>query len=234
MDTTTQAAVKAALKQLAGRQESYRLFADYYGGRHRLCFATERFRNAFGGLFRKFADNIMPAVIDAVRDKLQVTGFNVEDGADLSDQAWEIWQRNRMHRQAGEVHIEALRSGDAYVMVWPGADGKARIYPQKASLCTVSYDPEEPGKIVSAFKVWMNPEQKVRLNVYFADRIEKYITRSAHPNGLPDGAKAFVEFAVDGEPWPFFINYTATPEIHIPTILSILPSVASASRQRLT
>lgn len=218
---TTEEIIKAALKQLAARQYGYRHYENYYAGKHQLAFASERFRNAFGDLFRKFADNLMPAVIDAVKDKLQVTGFVIEEGGDLADQSWEIWQRNRMHRQASEVHLEALRSGDSYVIVWPDAKGNARIHPQKPGLCTVSYDEEEPGKIVSAVKVWLTAARRVRLNLYFPDRIEKYITRNSYPNGFPDGASAFEEFITPGEAWPVVNPFGMVPVFHFANNASV-------------
>lgn len=213
--------IKKALKELSRRSAGYRIYEEYYKGKHQLCFASETFRNAFGDLFRKFADNLMPAVIDAVKDKLQVTGFVVEEGDDRADAAWEIWQRNRMHRQATEVHQEALRAGDAYVIVWPDAKGKARIVPNKAALCAVTYDEEEPGKIVSAVKVWITTGQRVRLNLYYADRIEKYITRNSYPNGLPDGAAAFQQFEAPGEEWPLQNPYGVVPVFHFANNASV-------------
>lgn len=217
----TQKIIKAALKEISGRSAGYKKYTDYYGGKQELCFATERFRNAFGDLFRKFADNLMPAVVDAVKDKLQVTGFVVENGDDVADKAWKIWQRNRMHRQAGECHKESLRSGDSYVIVWPNAAGKAVFHPNKAGLVTVNYDLEAPGKIISAVKVWMTETKKVRLNVFFADRIEKYITRNSYPNGLPDGYGAFDEFHAEGEAWPLENPYGVVPVFHFANNASV-------------
>src|SRR5438309_9404226 len=51
----------------------------YYDGNHNLAFATEKFQNAFGTLFREFALNLCPVICDAVRDKLRITGFSVEE-----------------------------------------------------------------------------------------------------------------------------------------------------------
>src|SRR5436305_7292400 len=48
----------------------------YYNGQHDLRFATEKFENAFGSLFREFALNLCPIVCDAIKDKLRVTGFS--------------------------------------------------------------------------------------------------------------------------------------------------------------
>src|SRR5437764_1081491 len=161
--------ITQALTDLKSRAAMYAKCERYYAGQHNLVFATEKFRNAFGFLFRAFSDNLMPAVVDAVADKLEVTSFQVEEGATtLGDEAWALWERNRMDARAGEVHQEALRTGDAYCIVWPDKDGNATIYPQRAALCTVRYDQEIPGRILWGAKLWFTPapDVKVRLNLY--------------------------------------------------------------------
>ncbi|MFL6468106.1 MAG: phage portal protein [Pyrinomonadaceae bacterium] len=169
----------------------------YYGGKHDLAFATEKFENTFGSLFREFALNLCPAVCDAIRDKLKIEGFSVfgksdaftrsENGtaqaAALTDM---IWHRNRMDARAGEVHKEVIKNGDAFVIVWPGPDGKAAIHPNTASSCTVEYDDEDPGKVIWAAKFWRTRDKFTRLNLFFPDRIERYITSKPHEGGLPD------------------------------------------------
>jgi hypothetical protein len=204
-----------ALKQIRSRAYRYVIFDNYYRGRHYLAFATDKFRNAFGNLFRKFALNMCPAVCDAVSDNLQVTGFGVEKGpAKLGKDAWSIWQSNRMDQRAGEIHKEVVKSGDAYAIVWPDADGDPIIYPQPASLCTVYYDAEQPGTILWGAKFWRAADRRIRCNLYYSDRIEKYVTRSPNPNGLPDKGSSFIRFKVDGEAWPLKNEYGAVPVFH--------------------
>ena len=204
-----------ALHDLKNRAARYRTFDEYYRGKHYLAFATDKFRNAFGHLFRTFADNLCPAVCDAVTDNLQVVDFAVEEGpAKLAKEAKKLWERNRMDQRAGEVHKEATKSGDAYVIVWPDSDGHPVIYPQKAGVCTVAYDTEQPGLILWAAKFWLTPEKKIRGNLYYPDRIEKFITRNTSPNGLPEGKSAFVEFKVKDEKWPLPNDYGVVPVFH--------------------
>ena len=50
--------IKWAVESLSSRSASVRLAEQYYRGDHRLVFATDRFRNAFGSLFTAFADNL--------------------------------------------------------------------------------------------------------------------------------------------------------------------------------
>ncbi len=90
----------------------------YYRGDHDLAYATAKFQNAFGSLFKTFAMNLCPAVCDAVRDKLMITEFGVDSvdngggNTSIAEEAWKIWQANRMTLRAGEVHREALKAGE--------------------------------------------------------------------------------------------------------------------------
>ncbi len=187
----------------------------YYDGNHDLAFATEKFQNAFGTLFREFALNLCPVVCDALRDKLRVTGFSVDGvgsqlvskghlsagGVALTDvratdtDTRRIWQRNRMATRAGEIHKEALKNGDAYAIVWPNERGEAVIYPNKAANMSVVYDEDSPGRIVHAAKYWRTANKYIRLNLFYPDRIEKYISKNQSEGTLPD-ASGFVPLSV--------------------------------------
>jgi hypothetical protein len=192
--------IETALKNFRTSSDRYRKAERYYKGDHDLAFATEKFKNAFGSMFREFALNLCPAVCDAVRDKLKVREFRVEQGGGtLSTDAWRIWQTNRMGRRSGEVHKEAVKNGDAYVIVWPNARGEVTIYPNKAGMCTAVYDEETPGRVLWAAKHWRTPDKRVRLNLFYPDRIEKYISKAASENTLPD-AKEFTPYGVVPSP----------------------------------
>ncbi|MGH9949447.1 MAG: phage portal protein [Pyrinomonadaceae bacterium] len=179
----------------------------YYRGDHELAFATEKFANTFGSLFREFALNLCPAVCDAIRDKLKIEGFSVmerrhpdgnernafEKGRRQDAGVPTIWHRNRMDIRAGEIHKEAVKNGDAYLIVWPDADGNALMYPNTASSITVEYDEELPGKMIWAAKFWRTRDKFTRLNIFYPDRIERYITAKPGEGILPD-AKEFIPF----------------------------------------
>lgn len=196
-----EADIKKALAQLKINQTKYAKTTRYYKGDQDLAFATPKFKNAFGSLFREFALNLCPAVCDAVRDKLKVENFQVEDGdTQLPKEAWKIWQMNRMGVRSGEVHKEAVKNGDAYVIVWvdPTNNKQVTIYPQKAQNCTVFYDEETPGKILFAAKAWLTDAKRTRLNLYYPDRTERYISQQKTENGLPE-ANALIPVP-DAEP----------------------------------
>lgn len=182
--------LEKAIENLRTNNRRYGKLERYYDGTHELSFATEKFANAFGSQFREFAMNLCPAICDAVKDKLKITGFGVESGpADAASHSAAIWDRNRMGLRSGELHKEALKNGDAYAIVWPDAEGRARIFPNGAAHVAVTYDEELPGRVTAAAKFWRTPEKHTRLNLYFADRIEKYVTAKPSEGSLPDAGE---------------------------------------------
>ena len=187
--------IEQAIETFRCRAAKYAKNERYYRGDHDLAFATEKFANAFGSLFREFALNLCPAVCDAVKDKLRITGFSADNvgrpaarqdalGPDAAQRYLQgaetlarIWNMNQMDFRAGEVHKEALRAGDAYVIVWPGAEGQAVMYPNRASSCIAFYDDETPGEVTWAAKYWRTHDKRIRLNLFYPDRIERYVSK---------------------------------------------------------
>jgi hypothetical protein len=235
--------LELAIQNLRANAARYDKPERYYRGDHDLSFATEKFENAFGSLFREFALNLCPAIVDAVRDKLKITGFSIGPQASLpasvvpdadntianSNSTFDprptktvspspplpasasalhaaldsIWFANRLDLTAEEIHLEALKLGDAYAIVWPDSSGGVTIYPQRARSCTVIYDDEIPGQMRFAAKYWRDRDCLVRLNLLYPDRIEKYISRNKSDLSLPD----FREFLPVGDRTGFMSDY---------------------------
>lgn len=182
--------IKCALEILAGRATGYKMYHDYYRGEHPFNFASEKFKQTFGRTFQRLKDNLCPVVVDTIVDRLEVVNFGSDEAdANVYDHAWEIWSRNLMPMRAQDAHREALITGDAYLMLWQTAEGKAVIYPQRAANCVIIRD-EEARTVKFAAKVWLEGK-RLRLNLYYDDRIEKYVTRQ-ETSALPDRAEAFI------------------------------------------
>lgn len=188
--------VETAIKQFNDNSTAVKKASDYYAGEHELKFATDKFKNAFGSLFKTFALNLCPAICDAVRDKLVVSGFRLEAGeeGEIPKTAWKLWQNNRMDILSGEIHKEAMISGDAYAIVWVDAEKRLTVYPNKAANCTIKYDTETPGKKLWAAKHWLTDEKKVRLNLYYPEQTLRLISKNKHDSGMLPEAKEFVMF----------------------------------------
>ncbi|HEV7646311.1 MAG TPA: phage portal protein [Pyrinomonadaceae bacterium] len=184
--------IKQALHDLKCRLHDYEKYQNYYSGNHPFNFASEKFKQTFGRTFQRLKDNLCPVVVDTLVDRLEVVNFSSDEyESDVYTQAWQIWSRNLMPLRAQDVHREALVTGDAYVLLWQTEDGRAILYPQRASNCTVCYD-EETREVKHGAKFWCEGKH-VRLNLYYADRIEKYITEQP-TSTLPDKPEAFIPY----------------------------------------
>ncbi len=171
-----------ALKELSARRGRLEFYENYYRGRHRLAFATTKFREAFGMLFAAFSDNLCKPVVNATLDRLEVTGWavaNAPEGVSTEEAkkaARALWDLSKLDLMSGRVHKEALIKGDAYVMVWPDEGGMPRFYFQRPECVYLEYSDEDPGRILWAAKTWEADDDRQRVNVYFPDRVEKWVT----------------------------------------------------------
>lgn len=220
-----EADLKWAIDDIRARQLDYSLYQDYYYGKHKLAFATDKFQEAFGSLLKAFADNLCPVIVDTVADRLEVTGFSSADSAEddpVTQVASELWRLNRMDKKSSDVHTEALRTGDAYVIVWPDEVGTPYLFVNEAHLCTVWYDAENRETITKAAKLWFDDTTRQwRLTLYYPDRIEKYATLAApatvvtqYTPSFPSSAGQFQPYQAPGETWPLPNPWDVVPVFH--------------------
>lgn len=53
----------------------YKTYREYYEGKQKLAFATEKFRSTFGQQFKEFSENACRTVVDSLADRLKIIGF---------------------------------------------------------------------------------------------------------------------------------------------------------------
>lgn len=131
----------------------------------------------------EFTVNYCSLVVNAKADRLKVTAFETEDESE--QMLWEWWRKNRADKLQGIVHKAAVRDGDAFVLVeWDNNAKLPRFYFEPAYAgdgVMVYYSDERRTEIEFASKHWQirygpSTGKKRRLNLYFPDRIEKYIS----------------------------------------------------------
>lgn len=180
-----------AIEDVRARLPRYSLFRDYDEGQHRLVFATEKYRNTFGDLFREFADNMCDEVVDGITDRLQIIGWNSTDRG-LSEAVDVLWSRNKGQSRTGAVHRHAFREGDGFTIVQQDKAGHARIYKQNPSQMAVRYSADNPDELEVAAKVWRSGA-RYRCNLYYPDgHIERYATKGLGAEGGLPRAKSFL------------------------------------------
>jgi Phage portal protein, SPP1 Gp6-like len=162
--------------ELDAAQHTVSRHHDYYAGRHPLAFATPKFAEAFGGLFRSFASNWCGLVVDVPRQRLRPTGFRFGDGPGDAD-AWAIWQRNSLDAGSLLLHTGALVAGRAYAIVWADGAGRPRITPESASQCIALRDPASRLP-VAALKRWEVPGGGLEARLFLPDRVVSYTAQA--------------------------------------------------------
>jgi hypothetical protein len=218
-------------KKLRDRQKGLRRLDDYYDGRHRLLFSSEKFRNAFGGLFDDFADNWCPIVVDAVEDRLHVEGFRFGDEQADRD-AWRIWQANALDDESHLGQQAAILKAEAALIVWnnPRDERTPKITVEDPAQVVVEMVPGTRRERAAALKVWLDDWTGHEMaTLYLPDGLYKYegsVTAGAMSSGLvlPAGVGTFSSWRpreVAGEPWP------------LPNPLRVVPVVPLRNRERL-
>lgn len=188
--------VKWAIANIKYRSTGYSLYSDYYKGKHEIVFSSESYEELFCKIFKDFRENLCGTIVDTVNDKLvlqcvlpspspldfstigddQLQEYQPEEPDIRTRLTFEaIWKLNRLDALSIQVHKEALKNGDAYLFVWPDDNGFPRFHFNPASLVTVRYSEDSPGTIEMGAKVW-KIQKRIRLNLYYPDRVEKYIT----------------------------------------------------------
>lgn len=184
MDSERQAYIQDLMNKERAHMQDYLLYREYYDGIQKTQ-VTERVRQFLNiQADADFTVNYCPIVVNAKADRLKVKGFQTEDKQ--SETFWDWWRKSRMDKQSGQVHRGAIRDADSFVLIeWDNLTGTPRFYHEPAYAgdgVMVYYSEERRNEIKFASKQWrcnhgMNAGKERRLNLYFPDRIEKYISK---------------------------------------------------------
>jgi hypothetical protein len=214
----------------------------------------------------EFDPSFCSVVIDAVNDRLEITSVTATSGADTDTTASDVatrviadvWEDNELDNFCHEWHRNALRDGDAYLVVWPsqfadvadmqaesGDDLDAQDVAVSAGVNItyvdprvgrMFYDPENPRVkrfFAQMWEVTLAGEKKprVRMNLFYPDRIEKWISGPGDRQKTAKEFTAFLDPDEDGDndypgsgsdpapaiAWPMINPYGQIPVFHLRT-----------------
>jgi hypothetical protein len=183
----------------SNRFRGYRNAERYYDGDHDVPYDVRRFNSVFKGIFETVRLNVCPLVVDSMTDRLELEAFEIPGNAAAARRANELWKQNLMPLVSNEVHREAFKKGDSYVIVQPDTEGIPRVWFNEADCIVVRYSDNVPGRLEVAAKRWLANDRRYRLNVYYADHIERYVTdrkKSDYETEEPDWT-AYVPYSPD-------------------------------------
>ena len=179
LDPVVESVMRWIQQQTDDRRADYELARRYYNGDHDTAL-TDRLKKFLPPRLQ-FRDNFMNVVVDTLAERMTVLGFDADDEV-ISEWAWDTWQANRMDYTQTVVHTEAILLGDSYVLCdWDAENQRPRWTHQVAEMILPHYD-EQTRTIDWASKKWLQrlrlgTQPETRLNLYYPDRVEKYVAR---------------------------------------------------------
>ncbi|MBO0815329.1 MAG: phage portal protein, partial [Actinobacteria bacterium] len=145
---------QAARDQLDWQAARAEMFQAYYDGETDvMALMDSEERRAFRSFLRESGANWCELIVNAVAERLQVTGFRFGSQED-NDLAWSIWQANAMDADAEMVQTDALVTGSGFVLVQPDDDNPSgvSITPESPQEATVLYEPGSRRRRAAGFK----------------------------------------------------------------------------------
>jgi hypothetical protein len=158
-------------------------------------------------LFQKnqsdFRFNFSKTVVDAVLNRLEID--QIETSSPEADAYMaQLLEQSDIKLDINEIHRNTLIYGDSYAMVWPDETGKLAIDYNSPLTTVVIYDQENPRKKLFAAKMWQYADyntKEIHLNLYYPDRIEKYVGYGEIENmGTPQGSNFMLTETIPN-PW---------------------------------
>lgn len=131
---------------------------------------------------QEFNDNYCPVVVDALAERLTVTGFTVtaatDAAVDLVQAKLSEWMKqSNFDELQNDVHTGTIRDGDGYILVeWDNERLMPAFSYEMAANGECGVDMFYDARRLPRFgsKLWEDDGIE-RLNLYYPDRIEKYI-----------------------------------------------------------
>jgi hypothetical protein len=183
--------LELAFEVLKRKGERYSRLWDYYDGRHPQRYNASRLAELFRRVDANFSENWCGVVVDSVLERVNLLRFVVGEDEALTSRLEMIWKGTEMDLQAWDVHLDALVTGEGFVMAGLDENGELESYVNDSRLVAAFYDAEKPNRMRMAAKWWLDMSAGgYRLNLYYPERIEYY----ASPKSDLQTSKAFTEY----------------------------------------
>jgi len=194
--------VKKALTSIIERRNHYIKAEAYYEGDQAEVFPSLRWNRLLRNQGTDFRFNFARTVVDSVLNRLEIA--NVMSPEERGNQILnQVWEQNDLEIDADEIHRKALVYGDCYAIVWPDETGEVTINYNSPLTTVIMYDEENPRIKSYAAKMWeitdANDRKTLRLNMYYPDRIEKYMAFGSTDTVVPGTGFQFMESVEN--PW---------------------------------
>lgn len=201
------------LNALDNALPAYEEAERYYNGSVKELFSSEALRKALGGDENKFQFNYARIVITSRLSRMEIASITTEDDT-ANAILEEVGNANAIDQELQDAFEAALYYGDSYLIAWPDEEaGSVDIFYNDPKNTRVFYEVENPRKKRYALKRWQEGD-RMRVNLYYHNRIEKYITKGTVSQSYNEGD--FTQFIEEDVAWP--LNHeNGMPVFHLRT-----------------
>lgn len=139
-------------ERLDARHSRMSTLRSYLDGSAPLPEGAEGCRDAYARFQKKARTNFGELIVEAVVERMSVSGFRVGDSQSDDDAARRIWRRSRLGT-GSDVHADMLGLSVGYVMA-SGVAGRAVLTVERPEQVIVEADPTAPDAALAALKVY--------------------------------------------------------------------------------
>ncbi len=150
--------VQRLARKLTFRYPRLQLLHDRFRGDGPLPEGAEDCREAYRGFQRKARTNFAELVVEAVRERMAVTGISTAVDSDLNDdRAMAIWDGNGLNVDQAELWESMLTMGDSYTITGPPDEDDPLvpiITAEDPRQVVTEHDPRRQRRILAALKMF--------------------------------------------------------------------------------
>lgn len=208
-----------AVTEINEHADEYRLADNFYRGKVEEVFAgSSRIVRLLKEAGKHFRTNLAATPVDAVLNGLEITSVTIPNASGEVDQKMtdifkeKVWDANELDLYLPDWLREIGKEGDAYLMVWEGAeDNTCEIHVRKPVSSRMFYDEENPREKLFYAYLWKVKGNRKRVNLLYPDRVEKYLSKIKDPKSADD----FDQYEEDGDGgWPVTHGYDEVAAFH--------------------
>lgn len=213
------------LKELADSRAAYEAAEGYYTGKVEEYFANASIERSLAGAGKaKFRLPFAAKAVDIPIDLLRITAVSADGSDGIGDALRSrVWDYNDLDSDILDVFRSAAKFGDYYVTIWPEngeddpdddsdgedeVDGEVRdfveVFMNSPLHMRAVYSRENTRRVLFFVKVWEADETDAagmarwRVNLYYRDRVEQYISKKGAKE-RPTSGDDFVPYPDDVE-----------------------------------
>ncbi len=215
---------------------AYEEAEEQYAGQVDEIFASAKIKRELAATGEAYRFNLIKTPVDVRATRCELSAVKVPDNEAATERVGEVWDANDMAIYYPGLIKDTFIYGDAYVMVWavdeePEETSDDQLIQARVEFTTQNpkngrmvYDPEDQRRKWFFLKRWCLKsalgQETWRVDLYFADTIERWVSVQGQNLESEDGWTEYVEDDEELSSWelpnpygevPFFHHRTAVP-----------------------